>query len=183
MRPSKIRMLIKLVEESNIGELEVSSWGRKVSIRKKVGSNSDNGNHHSPARTSMPVQVPPTQSRMEQLEVSYQEPKAAPVKTDLTEIKSPMVGTFYRSPAPDAKPYLEVGQIIKLRKRVGSLKSWSRTPSRCNSGSRCSWWNPSHNAAKVLAYSADNISGPIRARIFRFMANTAAPAKTGRKRG
>ncbi len=113
MRPSKIRMLIKLVEESNIGELEVSSWGRKVSIRKKIGSNNDNGNHHGPAYPPPPPQIPPMQSRVDQLEVSYQEPKAAPMKTNLIEIKSPMVGTFYRSPAPDAKPYIEVGQAVK----------------------------------------------------------------------
>jgi acetyl-CoA carboxylase biotin carboxyl carrier protein len=106
-------MLIKLVEESNIGELEVSSWGRKVSIRKKIGSNNDNGNHHNAANSMPQVQAAPFQSRVDQLEISTQAPKAAPVRIDLLEIKSPMVGTFYRSPAPDAKPYVEVGQNVK----------------------------------------------------------------------
>jgi acetyl-CoA carboxylase biotin carboxyl carrier protein len=106
-------MLIKLVEESSIGELEVSSWGRKVSIRKKIGSNNDNGNHN-PVNYSAPIaQAPPAQSRMDQLEISTQASKAAPVRTDLIETKSPMVGTFYKAPAPDAKPYVEVGQNIK----------------------------------------------------------------------
>ena len=113
MRPSKIRMLIKLVEESNIGELEVSSWGRKVSIRKKVGSNNDNGHRDSVIQPMPQVQAPPINSRVDQLEISMHAPQAAPVKTDLIEIKSPMVGTFYRTPAPDAKPYVEVGQSIK----------------------------------------------------------------------
>ena len=112
MRPSKIRMLIKLVEESNIGELEVSSWGRKVSIRKKIGSNNNNGNHHAPAATANPVIVAP-QSRVDQLEIATQEPKADVIKKELIEIKSPMVGTFYKAPAPDAKPYVEIGQVIR----------------------------------------------------------------------
>ena len=114
MRPSKIRMLIKLVEESNIGELEVSSWGRKVSIRKKVGSNNDNGNHHAaPAPVNQNVIVPPPQSRVDRLEIATQEPSSGVTKKDLIEIKSPMVGTFYKAPAPDAKPYVEIGQIIR----------------------------------------------------------------------
>lgn len=113
MRPSKIRMLIKLVEESNIGELEVSSWGRKVCIRKKMGAGNDNNNQQSTPVSTAPVPIPTVQPRMEQLEVSTQNNKTPDVKTALLEIKSPMVGTFYKSPAPDAKPYVEVGQIIK----------------------------------------------------------------------
>jgi acetyl-CoA carboxylase biotin carboxyl carrier protein len=112
MRPSRIRMLIKLVEESNIGELEVSSWGRKVCIRKKIGSNGDNGHYNNnPVNIPMPLQQ--QAPRVEQLEIATQGPNTAIVKTSLIEIKSPMVGTFYKAPAPDAKPYVEVGQAIK----------------------------------------------------------------------
>jgi acetyl-CoA carboxylase biotin carboxyl carrier protein len=113
MRPSKIRMLIKLVEESNIGELEVSSWGRKVSIRKKIGSNGDNG-HHVPANMNLaPIAAPQPALRQEHLEVATQGPKAAATSAALIEVKSPMVGTFYKAPAPDAKPYVEVGGNVK----------------------------------------------------------------------
>jgi acetyl-CoA carboxylase biotin carboxyl carrier protein len=113
MRPSKIRMLIKLVEESNIGELEVSSWGRKVSIRKKIGSNGDNGHHSNPNLANLQVPVLPSVNQAPRLEISTSEPKAPTTKTELIEIKSPMVGTFYKAPAPDAKPYVEIGQVIK----------------------------------------------------------------------
>jgi acetyl-CoA carboxylase biotin carboxyl carrier protein len=106
-------MLIRLVEESNIGELEVSSWGRKVSIRKKTGSNNDNGNHGSHAPIIQQVMPAPMAPRPSQVEVSTQAPKAPAAKTELVEVKSPMVGTFYRAPAPDARPYVEVGQAIK----------------------------------------------------------------------
>ena len=107
MRPSKIRMLIRLVEESDIGELEVSSWGRKVCIRKKATSGNGNNPHVSPI-----PQVPPP-AAVENLEVTTKTPQKPVSKTQLTEIKSPIVGTFYKAPAPDAKAYVEVGQQIK----------------------------------------------------------------------
>lgn len=108
MRPSKIRMLIKLVEESNIDELEVSSWGRKVCIRKKANLNGD----HSGNPGSSVGQLPrPEESR--QIEVTSEVPEKPISKIELVEIKSPMVGTFFRTPAPDAKPYVEIGQTIR----------------------------------------------------------------------
>ena len=84
---------------------------------------------------------------------------AAPaVDENLVEIKSPMVGTFYRSPSPGAKPYVEVGEMLqrgqvvciieamKLDERDSRAKSpeeWSRCswrmPSRSSTGSRSSW--------------------------------------------
>jgi len=106
-------MLIKLVEESNIGELEVSSWGRKVSIRKKVGNSGDNGHHASANLASIPVPQPQPATLPPRIEISTTEPQVPAAKTELIEIKSPMVGTFYKAPAPDAKPYVEVGQTIK----------------------------------------------------------------------
>ncbi len=110
MRPSKIRALIKLVEESNIGELEVSSWGRKVCIRKKIENNNHDSRHNPTGNIVMSQPQPIIQQA--RLEVATQEPKAPVNKTELIEVKSPMVGTFYRAPAPDAKPYVEVGQLI-----------------------------------------------------------------------
>ncbi len=108
MRASKIRALIKIVEESDINELEVSSWGRKVSIRKKIGAG--NGHKNNPGIIEMPAESRPAPVAME---VATAEPKAAPAKMNLVEIKSPMVGTYYKAPAPDARPYVEVGQTVK----------------------------------------------------------------------
>lgn len=108
MRPSKIRALIRLVEESSIDELEVSGWGRKVCIRKKV--NPDGGNHNS--NPGPVVERPKAQKEASGIEVSSESPEKTVTRTDLAEIKSPMVGTFYKAPAPDAKPYVEVGQNV-----------------------------------------------------------------------
>ena len=45
-------------------------------------------------------------------------PAAAPVREDLAAITSPMVGTFYRAPAPDADPYVEVGDMVEVGQTV-----------------------------------------------------------------
>ena len=108
MRPSKIRMLIKLVEESDIDELEVSSWGRKVCIRKKVDPNSDHKSNPGPG-----IEKLPQQEKSTKVEITSGVAEQPVTRTELVEIKSPMVGTFYESPAPDAKSYAEVGQTIK----------------------------------------------------------------------
>ncbi len=109
MRPSKIRSLIKLVEESNINELEVSSWGRKVCIRKRIGG----GNGQVPANPGANPAPPPPGPSEVQLELTTESPREPEKKVNLAEIKSPMVGTFYRAPAPDARPYADVGENVK----------------------------------------------------------------------
>jgi acetyl-CoA carboxylase biotin carboxyl carrier protein len=108
MRSSKIRALIKLVEESNIDELEVSGWGRKVSIRKKIAQNGDRAGNPG----TIPA-APKPADNFAGIEIVTEEPEKPETRTDLIEIKSPMVGTFYKAPAPDAKPYVEIGQQVK----------------------------------------------------------------------
>jgi acetyl-CoA carboxylase biotin carboxyl carrier protein len=117
---SKIRKLIKLVEESDIGELEVSGWGQKVRISKKPR---DSGSPNSEvAATSVVVEPKP------ELAAAASSPaplsRGAPTQeaaekvledtNHYVPIKSPMVGTFYRAPAPDAKPYVELNQQVAV---------------------------------------------------------------------
>ncbi|HEX9917017.1 MAG TPA: acetyl-CoA carboxylase biotin carboxyl carrier protein [candidate division Zixibacteria bacterium] len=111
MNERKIRKLIKLVEESNIGELEVSSWGRMVRIRKKVAEAENSATAAIPTITvSPPVNNPAPQVAPE----PTAETKKEEIPANLVPIKSPMVGTFYRAPAPGAKLYTDVGQIITV---------------------------------------------------------------------
>lgn len=106
MLESKIRKLIRIVEESNIDELEVTTWGRKIRITRRV-------NHQNPHSSShLIVNQPPPEERVAAASVSAEVTKPEEAEGNLTPIKSPMVGTFYRAPAPGAKPYVEVGQII-----------------------------------------------------------------------
>lgn len=109
MRPSKIRSLIKIVEESDINELEVSSWGRKVCIRKRITG----GNGSTPAKPAINPVPPLPKIDDTDLELTTETSKEPETRINLVEIKSPMVGTFYRSPAPEARPYVDVGQDIK----------------------------------------------------------------------
>ncbi len=110
MNERKIRKLIRLVEESNIGELEVWGWGRKVRIRKKAAEGENPGSGPIPVITVGPASNPTPQIAAE----TPIEEKKEGVGENLVAIKSPMVGTFYRSPAPGAKSYVEVGQMITV---------------------------------------------------------------------
>jgi acetyl-CoA carboxylase biotin carboxyl carrier protein len=105
MRESVIKRLIKLVEESNIEELEVSRWGRKVRISKKA----------RPPLAQSPSLAPSSMASTEEAPPAQKEAQAVPLEAEegnLLDIKSPMVGTFYRSPTPEADPYVEVGQAV-----------------------------------------------------------------------
>lgn len=109
MRTSKIQALIKLVEQANIDELEVSTWGRKVRIRKKVNGNENSNGNKPQVAATVPDRIIETVSANPASKTAVAEPEK---KTEYLEIKSPMVGTFYRAPAPDAKPYIEVGARV-----------------------------------------------------------------------
>lgn len=115
---SKIRKLIKLVEESGIGELEVSGWGQRVRISKKpresnvkVSGNPTTDITIEP--NSEPVK-PTSASTLPQATTQETAGKEVEDTDHLVPMKSPMVGTFYRAPAPDAKPYVELNQQIAV---------------------------------------------------------------------
>ena len=109
MRVSKIRKLIKLVEESDIGELEVGGWGQKVRITKKPKQT----NNPSTDQSVTTIAVEPKSETTTKPQTVPAEMQKMVGETDhLVPIKSPMVGTFYRAPAPDAKPYVELNQQI-----------------------------------------------------------------------
>jgi len=100
-----IKKLIKLVEESNIGEIQISRFGTKIRISK-------NGTGVS-IQPPVKAQTPSPPSVLEEKEEVKKEEVEEEKKENLFVVKSPIVGTFYRAPAPDAKPYVEVGDIVK----------------------------------------------------------------------
>jgi acetyl-CoA carboxylase biotin carboxyl carrier protein len=105
MRESQIKRLIKLLEESQIEELEVSRWGRKVRISKRArgpgASNEGSVIAAAPdslqAGTTAPAPQPAGETRPE----------------NLAAITSPMVGTFYHSSAPSSEPFVKMGQTVE----------------------------------------------------------------------
>jgi len=106
----KLKKLIDLVQESGIAEIEITEGEEKVRILKGGGVVAQ-----APA-ASAPQAPPPTArasvSAAATAPVASQTPEPAPEPEGYV-FKSPMVGTFYRAPSPDAKPFVEVGQAVK----------------------------------------------------------------------
>lgn len=98
-----IKKLIKIIETSEVTDLEIEENGTRVKLAKKV---------RVMQAVSIP-QAPVAESINQQTVISAAEDKK-PVDTNagLHEIKSPIVGTFYRAPTPDADAYIQVGDSI-----------------------------------------------------------------------
>jgi acetyl-CoA carboxylase biotin carboxyl carrier protein len=92
----KLKKLIDLVQESGISELEVTEGEEKVKIVKSGGA---------AAAYTAPGPIPTVAPALA--------PAAAAVAIEGHVVKSPMVGTFYRSPSPGAKHFVEVGDTVK----------------------------------------------------------------------
>ncbi|MFQ5648970.1 MAG: acetyl-CoA carboxylase biotin carboxyl carrier protein [bacterium] len=113
MKEDEIRRLVKIVEESNISQIEITRtrWGKKTIKISKTPTNSHIVMNSAPAPTIQAQSAPPAPAASP-VPAKAEENSAAPDKRGV-EVKSPMVGTFYRAPAPDADPYIEVGQTVK----------------------------------------------------------------------
>ncbi len=103
----KVKKLIELLEESNIDEIEIHEGEESVRIsRNKAGSAPVN---YAPVPAMAPP-VPPAPAV-----AAAPEPAAAPVPVSVDNaVLSPMVGTFYRSPSPDASAFVEVGHTVRV---------------------------------------------------------------------
>lgn len=99
----KLKTLIDLVSESNVSELEITEAEGKIRIVKGGGAVVP---HFAPA--SQPV----SQAPLAPVAAPEAVVVAVPVETGHT-VKSPMVGTFYRSASPGAKSFVEVGDVVK----------------------------------------------------------------------
>ncbi len=104
----KIKKLIELVEESGITELEVSEEEGSVRISRATVAAPANVQYSIPAAAPTSVAAPAAPA------VAPAAPAAAPEEIAGHKIRSPMVGTFYRSPSPEAKAFVEVGQTVKV---------------------------------------------------------------------
>lgn len=101
----KLKKLIDLVEESGIAEIEVTEGEEKVRITRTTAAAAPV--YAAPAPASAPVAAPAAAP-------AAATPAAAPAARDLSNAqKSPMVGTFYRAPGPNAAAFVEVGQQVK----------------------------------------------------------------------
>jgi acetyl-CoA carboxylase biotin carboxyl carrier protein len=108
-----LRGLIEAVDQSGIDSLEINRAGTRIRIAKTppsapvaampayapAGPPAVAPQGHAAAPAAGPATAEPA-------------PPAVPVSSGLVDVKSPMVGTFYRAPAPDAPPYVEAGTSV-----------------------------------------------------------------------
>ncbi|MFA3782975.1 acetyl-CoA carboxylase biotin carboxyl carrier protein [Melioribacteraceae bacterium 4301-Me] len=105
-----IKRLIKIVEQSNITEFSVQEGDLKVRISKNTNSNSQ-------AKYQVVTEALPQANQLStpanvELQKQASTEKEVETSINLHEIRSPIVGTFYRAPAPDADPYVQVGDTV-----------------------------------------------------------------------
>ena len=98
----KIKKLIELVEESGINELEISEGEESVRISRSAPNTGIPVMQQAYAAPVMQAQAP----------VAAEAPAKAEISGHI--VRSPMVGTFYRTPGPDAKAFVEVGQKVNV---------------------------------------------------------------------
>jgi acetyl-CoA carboxylase biotin carboxyl carrier protein len=99
----KLKKLIDLVEESGIAEIEITEGEEKVRISR-------GGTQTQAAVVTQGVAAAPVTAVVPAAPASAE--PVAPAQPDGHLLKSPMVGTFYRSPSPGAKSFVEVGQTV-----------------------------------------------------------------------
>ncbi|HNW58232.1 MAG TPA: acetyl-CoA carboxylase biotin carboxyl carrier protein [bacterium] len=110
MRAQDIRELVRIVEESQIGELEITYWwGRRIRISKAATP--------APGSRSGGVEIVTAAAPEAVTALPHHSPAGAAPELPrdsgaFLEIKAPMVGTFYRASSPDAEPYVREGEMI-----------------------------------------------------------------------
>lgn len=120
---NEIKELIRTLDRSSIDELTIKGEGKQLlSLRRNRTQQSVEAESVAAVQTSAaPVAPVVEEPKREEQTVERVEPSSAnAVEEDATlhEITSPMVGTFYESPSPDAEPYVKVGDKVTAEKVV-----------------------------------------------------------------
>lgn len=124
-----IKAIIDLMKKHSISDFEMEKEGFKIKLKRTGNGGEDYPAAYAPPSLPLPAAALPAPA------VAAPAPaRAASASSDL-EIKSPMIGTFYRSPSPDSAPYVEVGAevgpdtvvcIIEAMKVMNEIKAETR---------------------------------------------------------
>ncbi len=115
MEYKQIQELIKTINKSSISELSIEDGDFKITIKQEFSA----GNityAAAPMQQAMPMQqmqMAAPQVQAAPAAPAAEKPAAEPVASNLITVKSPMIGTFYRSPSPDKPVFVNVGDEIK----------------------------------------------------------------------
>lgn len=130
MDQQSIKALIELVDKSNIGEVKIEQGNFKLTIRHK--DYNPKGIVHTtvasapvavaPAPVAVSAPAPQTAPATESKETASVSSPSEDTSKYLT-VKSPMIGTFYRSPSPDQDPYVKVGDVVKKGDVLGIIEA------------------------------------------------------------
>src|SRR3989338_2054887 len=104
MNLKEIREIINLMNEHDLSEIELERDGTKVKIKKTQGDVPEIG-RRQPPDYSIETQV---------VAKSGSDGEKTAGNSSRKEIKSPMVGTFYHAPSPEAPPFIEIGQAVEI---------------------------------------------------------------------
>ena len=105
----KVKKLIELLEESDIDEIEIIEGEESVRISRNSHATHSGANYAPPVAMPAPMAAAPAPAAAP----AAAEPVAETISTD-NAVLSPMVGTFYRSPSPEAGAFIEVGQTVRV---------------------------------------------------------------------
>ncbi|PDH38552.1 MAG: acetyl-CoA carboxylase, biotin carboxyl carrier protein [Halieaceae bacterium MED-G27] len=102
----KVKKLIELLEASSVDEIEIKEGEESVRISRNTGA---------PMMAAAPAMMPAPAMPQAPAPAAAPAPALEPAPASGAEnaLRSPMVGTFYRSPSPDAAPFVEVGQSVR----------------------------------------------------------------------
>ena len=110
----ELKQLLQVLEERQITEFEIEEAGIKLRIKKAGPS------HTLAASATEPVLAPAPPARVSEspAEAGPKPVPTKPVEAGLATVKSPIVGTFYRSPDPNAAPFVSVGDTVKVGQKL-----------------------------------------------------------------
>jgi oxaloacetate decarboxylase alpha subunit len=107
-RAERIRELVRIVQESGVGEVTIEDPGFRVTVR----------------RTAEPAEgLPASAPAVVEEETNAASPAAPPADPGVIRVEAPMVGTFYRAPSPGAAPFVQEGDAIGSGQTLGILEA------------------------------------------------------------
>jgi acetyl-CoA carboxylase biotin carboxyl carrier protein len=115
MNLDEIKQILDLVREHDLAEFELEREGMKIRVKKDAGpphvsvaAPAHGGNNHHPSG------LPPPPAAVVDTVPNGPADEAPPAEeVELAVVKSPIVGTFYRSAEPGARPFVEIGELVR----------------------------------------------------------------------
>jgi acetyl-CoA carboxylase biotin carboxyl carrier protein len=143
MDVGEIRKLIRLMEEAGLSELEIEDGSGRVRLVRGVRARTRI--EESAGDGGGPDELVSSASAASAMIATAADEASVRVPPGMTEIASPMVGTFYRSPAPDAPPFVVPGDVVRSGQVVGIVEAMKMMNEVC-----------AETAARIVSVQAEN---------------------------